>query len=453
MTPNKNKTPIAQRIATIRQKVMDAFAYCYTGVWRDNNKNWKVGFVKTISLSVRSFLSADLQSQACALTYRTILAIVPALALLVAIGRGFGLQNLLTDQMFKLFPSQHTAIAAVLKFVDSYLSQASEGIFVGVGIIFLLWTLISLLSNVESTFNHIWQVRKGRSMWRKVTDYLAILLVLPILMICAGGVQVLMSTALKTLLPFEFMGSAISFIIDAAGVVLTWLFFTGAYMLIPNAKVKFLNAFVAGVMVGTAFQLLQWLFLSGQLYVAKYNAIYGSFSFIPLLLLWMQLVWLATLTGALICYASQNIGQFNFSDDIQNISPIYKRQVAVAMMAIITKRFEAEKEPFTSGEIAETYDLPINLVTALALQLRDVGLINFIESKGELMEHPLQPALDISKITVGEIVKRMQEKGSSNFIPNFATRYQSVVATTLSITEDMISKGNQTLVTKLNIDI
>lgn len=447
------KRTLAERISVLRDRIVYFANYCYTGVWREQRNNWKVNTVKTISLTVRSFLDSDLQTQACAMTYRTLLAIVPALAMIFAIGRGFGFQNLLTDQLYKLFPSQHTALEAAMKFVDSYLAQASEGVFVGVGIVFLLWTMISLLGNVETAFNQIWRVRTGRSMWRKATDYLAILLVLPILLICAGGISITMSTTLKTLLPFEFMKPAVTLFFDAMGYLFTWLFFAGAYMLIPNARVKFINAFLAGAVVGTAFQVLQWLFLTGQMYVAKYNAIYGGFSFLPLMLIWLQLVWLFTLIGALICYASQNIEQFSFSDDVDHISTDYRRQVVLTIATIIVKRFAAEKKALTSHELADTYKLPVRLVTETAIKLRDIGIVSFIESPGDLMEHPLQPALDISKITVGEVVKRMITAGASDFIPDFTSRYGAVVKVAQSLETQFIDKANNTRLDTLDVDI
>lgn len=425
--------------------------YASAGVWRDQRRNWKVSLVKTLNLSIRSFLSTDLQGQACALTYRTLLAIVPALALLFAIGRGFGFQDVLKDQLYSYFPSQKSALNAAFNFVDSYLAQASEGVFVGVGIVFLLWTMISLLSNVETSFNQIWRVRQGRTMMRKITDYLAILLVLPVLMICGSGLSLLMSTTLIDLLPFAWSGTAITMLLDCASYVITWLFFAGAYKLIPNAKVKPLNALMAGVVVGTAFQILQWLFLSGQLYVAKYNAIYGSFSFLPLMLIWMQLVWLITLIGGLLCFASQNIGQFNFGDDVDNISLVYRRSVVLAITAIICKRFVQQKTPLNSSQIAETYNLPAKLVTQIVLELKKVKLISFIAAPGELLEHPLQPAVEVSGLTVGEVIKRLQTDGDSDFIPDFDSDYASVVKESNAITDAMIKVANETAIISLNV--
>ncbi len=457
MSDNPNPLHKTSKIsAWISHKTDRALAfwhYASNGVWRDTRSNWRINLLKTLNITVRSFLDTDLQSQACALTYRTVLAIVPALALVFAICRGFGFQNLLQDQLYSLIPSQHQAMEMALKFVDSYLSQASEGIFVGVGILFLLWTLISLLGSVEDSFNQIWRVREGRTIWRKVTDYLAIFLILPVLMICAGGITILMSSTLQKIAIFNFMGPMVRLLIDALGLILTWLFFAGAYMLIPNAKVKFVNAFVAGAMVGMAFHVIQWLFMTGQMYVTKYNAIYGSFSFLPLVLIWLQLSWLTTLIGSLVCYASQNIGQFAFFENVENISQAYRRRVTVAVMTLIAKRFEMGRKPLTIAGISKGYDLPENLVRIIAIRLHDIGLVAFEEAEGDLGYHPLLPALDINKITVGETLKRLDQYGDSDFIPDFDDKYGQINKILASVEEAMTNSSDNILLTKIDIDI
>ena len=270
---------------------------------------------------------------------------MPALALLFAIGRGFGFQNLLQTQLFSSFPAQAEALKTAFTFVDSYLAQSSEGIFVGIGIVFLLWTLISLISSVEDSFNRIWGIEHGRSFWRKITDYTAICLILPVLMICSSGITLLMSTTIQKVLPFDFLSPLVSTLLDFSSVILVWFFFAGSYMLIPNTKVKFKNALIAGIIAGTSFVILQWLFLSGQIYVTRYNAIYGSFSFLPLLLIWLQLVWLITLSGAVYCYSSQNIFQFSFSNEIEKISEDYRWRILLAVTTIIIRRFVKGMKP------------------------------------------------------------------------------------------------------------
>lgn len=440
------------KMTRIKNRVLTLWEYCSAGVWNDTRNTWKVNTIKTINLSVRSFLDRDLQSQACALTYRTLLAIVPALALLFAIGRGFGFQNMIESQIESYLPSQRVALQAAFGFVDSYLAQASEGLFVGVGIVFLLWTLISLLSSVEDSFNSIWQVPNGRSFWRKITDYLAIFIVLPVLMICSSGLTLLMSTSLSTFLPGDFAEPATALILDIVSILLTWAFFAGSYILIPNTKVKPLNALIAGIMVGTGFQVLQWLFVSGQLYVAKYNAIYGSFSFLPLMLLWLQLTWLITLIGGVLCYASQNIGEFNFGDNIKNISYDYRRQVVIVVMAIIARRFSQSKPSLTIDELSSRYDLPVNLVTMIVLRLRDIGLVNFVETPDhDISKHPVQPSIDVSTLSVGEVIRRLQESGDKDFIPHFQSNYAAIIEVSRKITGAMVREADNIPITSLHI--
>lgn len=401
--------------------------YVTNGVWNDSRSDLKVSIVKIINLTVRSFLDGGLQAKACALTYHTVLAIVPALALFCAIGRGFGLQNFLEEQLILKVPSQAQIIEEAFVFVDSYLDQASGGIFIGIGIVFLLWTLISLLRNIEKTFNKIWQAPENRSFLRMTADYLSILIIIPILLVCTSGISIFMSTSLSKLLPFEITKPAIEILIDALGVLLSWLLFVATYIFIPNTKVKFKNAIVPGIIVGTACQVLQWLFLSGQLYVSKYNAIYGSFSLIPLLLIWIQLIWLFTLIGGVLCYAIQNIENYNYGSNIKNISMSYRCQVTIAIMSIIAQRFKSSLPALTPIELAQHHHIPINLVTPVLQRLCKMGLVTFVDTPDkEQNDRPVQPAGDVNSITVADMMNRMMKFGSTDFIPGFYDEYPQI---------------------------
>lgn len=443
----------ASRMERIRAWCVDRWDYCSRGVWGDTRTSFKVKLIKTLNLSVQSFLSADLQTTACALTYRMLLAIVPALALLFAIGRGFGFQNILTTQLFGYFPSQQKALEAAFRFVDAYLAQASEGIFVGVGILFLLWTLISLVSSVEDAFNKIWGVKYGRSLWRKITDYTAIFLILPVLMICSSGLSIFMSTTLQEAVPLKFMSPAISVILDCATIVLTWLFFTGVYMLIPNTTVKFKNALMSGILAGVAFQVLQWLFVTGQLYVSKYNAIYGGFAFLPLLLIWMQLVWVICLSGAVLCYSSQNIFRFSFTSEVTDISALYRRKITLAIMAVVAKRFKMGLQPLRGADFVADYNIPTRLVEEIVAELAEAGLLSRVVTGNNENNYALQPATDITGLTVGRVVEAIESHGASDFIPEFATEFGNIDSLADNITDAMVDRGNYTPIADIEIEI
>lgn len=448
-TKKSRLTRIIDFFRLLPQRSRVIWEYCSNGVWNDTRSNWKVDTIKTINLAVKSFMNTKLQNQASSLTYNTLLAVVPALAILFAIGRGFGFQNLLTSQLFNSLPSQKKALETAIGFVDQYLAQASQGIFVGVGLVVLLWTLISLMSNIESTFNLIWGVSSDRSMMRKVIDYTAILFLLPILMICSSGLSLVMSATMLDNTIFKIFSPALKIVLDFAPFLLCWLSFTGMYMLFPNTKVKFKYALLSGILAGTGFQILQYLFVSGQLYVSKYNAIYGSFAFLPLLLLWMQLTWTITLSGVVLCYSSQNIFQFSFNNDINAISADYKRKISMVIMAIVAQRFEKQYPPLRISDFAGLYHMPARLVSDVVNELVQAGLLSEVYLGKNNEELAYQPAIDIHLLSLGFVMKKIDTAGATQFIPKFNEEF----APLLKIVDEISKKAIQEKSDILLIDI
>ena len=163
MVQRKNKPSFFARASLLIKRL---WQFVSVDIWHVTEYKLHIHILKTLNLSVRCFLNEKLQEKASALTFSTILAIVPALAMLFAICKGFGFQHIIQSQLFDYFPAQRNALEYMLGFVDQYLDQMKGGVFVGIGLCFLLWTLISLLSNIEKAFNDIWQVQGGRSFYR-----------------------------------------------------------------------------------------------------------------------------------------------------------------------------------------------------------------------------------------------------------------------------------------------
>lgn len=434
-------------ITKIKDKSIAIWEYVWNDVWSDTRDDWRIKLIKTLNLSIKSFLDSDLQSRAAALTYRTILALVPALAILFAIGRGFGFQNLLQTQLFSYLPVQKDALDTVFGFVDSYLAHSSEGIFVGIGVAMLLWTMISLMNNIENSFNSIWGIKHGRSIWRKITDYTAMLLILPVLMICSSGLSIFVSSTLQNIFDFEFMSPIITFSLRCASFLFTWLFFTAMFILIPNTKVKFKNALIAGIFTGTGFLILQWLFVSGQMSVSKYNAIYGSFSLLPLLLIWMQFTWVIILSGIAICYSSQSIYRFEFSNKINDISDDYRTKITLAIMCVITKHFDKGNKAITLDELTENYDFPPRIAIDIIEKLIDARLIVKVINDDAENEPGLQPALNINRLSVAHVLSVLKNNGETGFVPNFNENFNNINITIDNI-ERLISTDAQSILIK-----
>ena len=273
-------------------------------IWRysandpDRKKSKIYTLLRVIMLAVKRYKADNLQRSASALTYSTFLSVIPLLAVLLAIAKGFGFQNIVESQLFLYFPGQREVVARAFTFVDSYMKHTQDGIFLGVGLFLLFYTVFNLIAQIENTFNSIWQVSKSRSLLRRFTDYFSAFLLIPFFLICSAGASIGVATMMDTLKEYELIGNVAQKFILLTPVLINVLVFTALYMFIPNTKVKFKNAIYGGLFAAIGFQLFQYLYINGQIWVSRYNAIYGSLAFLPLLLLWMQLSWFICLVGA-----------------------------------------------------------------------------------------------------------------------------------------------------------
>lgn len=438
---------LAQRINQLYDKSLRFASYCWKGVWRDPSSSMKVRIIKTVNLCVRTFMDTDLQIRASSLVYSTLLAIVPAFALLLAIGRGFNLQNLLTQEIFRFFPSQGNAVQAALGFVDNYLKQASQGVFVGIGIVFLLWTLISLLSDIEKAFDKLWGIKVGRSFYRKITDYTAILLLIPVMMVCSGGINVFMATAMDTVFGHTLLSPVVNIVLDCAPFLLSCLAFALSFLIVPNTHVRIKYALISGFICGIAFQLVQTLFINGQIYVAKYNAIYGSFAFLPLLLIWLQISWLIVLFGCALTYSMQNVFHLNFTEDSEDTSPDYRRKITIVVAAIIATRFKKGEKPITLDEMSVQYGLPIRMITRVAQVLKACDIIYYVVVKGDI--YALAPAVDLSTFTLGDLIEKVDAYGETDYVYGLEKRYSAVVEVVDRINQADIKAASNILLADL----
>jgi len=407
------------------ERIKKAVEYSWTGVWHDNSKALKVKVIKTVNLSIRSFMDRDLQQISMSLTYRTILALVPALAMIFAICRGFGFQNLLTNSLNRFIPGQKHLVEMSLNFVDSYLKQASQGLFVGIGLVMLLWTVISLLSSIEDAFNSIWDIRQSRSIYQKATDYIAICLVIPILIVCSSGVSIFMST-ISDSLNLPFLTPFVDIVLEFSPLLLYAIAFTLSFMLIPNTKVDFKYAAISGAICSIMFTILQYLFISGQVYVSNYNAIYGTFSFLPIILVWLQFSWVILLFGCVLTYSLQNVFSLNFLTNTNTVSPDYARQIVAVISAKIVQKSIKGENPPSATSIARDTELPAKLVNEMITSLHKAKLVYIVKNSDT--DTGIAPTPEMTELTLTELYRKLSNLGDSDFIPGFAHRYKDLIS-------------------------
>lgn len=416
----------------IKKFIKDSKSFLNEEIWRVTEeeisglKYYLYNILKVIVLSIQRFMRDRIVNKAAALTYSTLLSIVPILALVFAIARGFDFSALMEMQFRKGFEGQGEAVDTLMNLINSYLAHAKSGIFIGVGLLMLLWTVITLTGNIERVFNQIWQVKKPRSVFRKITDYFSIFFLLPILIVISGGLSVFMTTMVKNMEDFVLMAPFLKFLIRMIPFTLTALMFVGLYIFMPNTKVKLRYAFIPGIIAGIAFQTLQYFYINSQIWVSSYNAIYGSFAAIPMFLLWTQISWCICLYGAELTYANQNIRNFNFEKDIRNISRRYHDFLCILVMSLICKRFEKGERPYyTAEELARQNKVPIRMINEILYELQDLRLIYSV-SEDEKSDVPVYlPAEDINHLDVKEVLSRIDTAGSEDFKIDHINQFNS----------------------------
>jgi len=392
-------------------------------IWRitetelTRTRRFSYRLIKTLYLAVRGFIVDDLNVKASALTYSILFAIIPLFALIIAIGKGFGVEKLIENSLQDTFIGQANMIPTVMGFVERYLETTQAGLFIGIGLAILFWSVMNFFMQVESAFNSIWQVKKSRSIIRQFTTYFSAILIIPLLIVLSSGISIFINTTLSQTFLFQVLSPVLRFGVKFAPFFINWIVFTIMYLVIPNTRVRFFNAMIAGIVAGTAFQVFQMLYINGQVYLSRYNVIYGSFAAVPLLLLWLQISCLIILLGAEISYASQNIKNFEYEVDTNNISTRYKNFLTLFITYIVVKQFEAQKPPLSSEQIATNYKLPIRLVNQLLTKLVDVGvLIEVFSDISKLKTY--QPAIDIHQLTVNLMFSKIEMHGSELFLTN-----------------------------------
>lgn len=392
-------------------------------LWRVTHDDVKTGkrvlynILRTIILSVRGFIDKDLNIRANGLTYSLMFAIVPILAMVLAIAKGFGFENMIESKLNDSFLGEMNMVPTIMGFVERYLDTTQGGIFIGVGLLILIWAVYLFFRNVEMTFNGIWNVRQSRSVGRQLTNYIFILFMIPILIVVSSGLTVFLNSTASWLAEFESMRYFNRFFVKVAPFIVAWFIFTWMYCVIPNTKVKFLSGFIPGVICGTLFQLLQMLSVYIIMFLGRTSVVYGAFASIPILLMWLQWSCLLMLTGAEMSYAIQNKEEFEYESDMLTMSRRYKDYIMLYLLMIIVRRFENEELPLTAHELAYEHHLPTRLVTRLLSRLEDTGIVREVYVEGK-EERTFQPALDIHKISVGMVIDRIEGQGSELFLRN-----------------------------------
>jgi len=414
---------------------------------------WKVFLfrqLRIIVLAARGFSKDKVQLRASALTFYSLLSIIPVAAIAFAIAKGFGLDKNLEKIILDNFDMYQDMLIPILTKARSAIEDTRGGYMAGVGVIILFWSVMSLLEHIESSFNHIWQIRSSRPWYRKFTDYLTIMLIAPVFIVLSSSITIFIGTALPEFMSrapiLEFFKPIISFLVRFAPFFITWLTLTILYIIMPNAKVKFVPALISGIVAGTALQILQWLYIDLQFGIAKLSAIYGSFAAVPLFILWLQSSWLIVLLGAELSFANQNVSQYEFESESLNISNFQKRALVLMILQMIIRNFVVGEKPISAETIANTLRIPVRLARDILQDLSNVNLVSIIH-ENEKKERLYQPALDVNKLTVSYVFSRLDKNGTEQIMVTKNKDYDKVILM-LDKFDRLVAKSNSNVLIK-----
>ena len=310
--------------------------------------------------------------------------------------------------------------------------------------------MLNLIINIENNFNRIWEIKKSRTIYRKITDYFSLLLIIPILLILSSGASIYMTTTVKELPDFIILSDILKVLIKMIPYVLTWIMFTGLYMFMPNTKVRFRNALIAGIIAGSAYQIFQYMYINGQIYVSKYNAIYGSFAALPLLLLWLQISWTICLIGVEITYLGQNVKNFDYERDTNNISRRFRDFICILFMSLIVRRFMEGGKQMTASELSEETKTPTRLTHQILNLLQHLELIHAAENEGEdKTENVFMPSVPTESLSVGLVLERINNDGSEDFKIDRDEKFSDEWKTLINVQDIYYDNCNKILIKDL----
>lgn len=371
--------------------------------------------LRVVVMSINGFRENRCRLWASALTFYSIFALVPITAMAFGIAKGFGMDSKLRTTLYDKFVDNPEILDRIFEYSDSMLEHTRGGMIAGIGVILLCWTVIKMLGNIEAAFNIIWGVPNQRPLSRKFSDYLSMALICPVLMISAGSVTTLaqkyLSHASTSVLPEMLSGPLVDISARLFPFVMLWVLFPIVYSFMPNTKVRLRSAIIAGILIGTAFQLLQTGYLSAQFFLSKYNTIYGSFSALPLFLIWLQLSWLLILFGAEVSCSIQTVADHEFEPLARKLSPLARIRLTLAIATTIAKDFSQHEGSKNGEELALATNIPFRLVQDSLSRMTSAKLIVCSQEDGGYY-----PALPLNNFTAMAVINQLGVSGK-NYTP------------------------------------
>lgn len=382
-------------------------------------KSFGMGFIRIFLMAAGNFRKNDCPRNATVLTYYSVLNVVPLLAVVFAVAKGFGLEKLVVRQIFRLAKDANWQAEVTGKVIDlsrSLFAQAKGEVIVGVALVVILWTVYSILDKMEDSFNTIWEVGQPRPIIRRLINYMSVLILGPVLLALWSSVNVLIVSEVRGVMnDITLLGPtsiAIFILMKMLPFISIWLLLMILYVIMPNTKVSVKASIFAAILAGSLIQVFQWVYITFQIGVSTKSAIYGSFAAIPLFLAWLQVSWMIVLFGAQVASACEHYETYGLHPDYSRIGVAGRRLFMLKIFHLLVKRFEAGQRPLTVYGIGSTLKIPARLVQQILSDLAGVGLVVEV-ARGDKRGLSYQPARAVEGMTIKMILDAYEKQGDN----------------------------------------
>ena len=360
---------------------------------------WTVRPLKLIIYTLEGLMAHGTMDMGAALTFYTLMSIVPVLALVFAVVKGFGLVESLVENLYSLLPQMPEVVDYMVDFANKALARTQGGVVATVSLLTLFWAVIRMFESIEANFNKIWEVKSTRTLVRKYCDYITVIIIAPLRWIIATSVG---SYALDML---GAQGSVwLQLASKALSLVVVWAMFAFVYLVLPNTKVRLRSAVMAGVMAGSCFFVFQALYVYLLKWMTSYSAIYGSFAALPLFLLWMQNSWSNLLIGCELSFALQNEKRFDEERQLPATSHDDDSKLMVAITAFVARSFHQGEGAVPMIAIREGLGLPTRIASKLVARLVAADVLNEVRCDEVEYDVAYAPARDVTALRVCDVL-------------------------------------------------
>jgi membrane protein len=365
-------------------------------------------FLRAFFLTIKGFVKIKGAQVASSLTYYSLLAMVPLLALSFEIAEKLKITELLQKGLSYRLERQQAIFSQIMSFINNMLSSAKGSIIAAIGMSILFLSTIRLLSIIDNFFDALWKIKHKRKFFNKILIFILLILSIPFFLIVSGVIKMIVIQKLHYVLVFHPLFYILHYTLQVLPYFLICIWLSVIYFLMPQQrKIKLYVAVISGFIAGSVYELVQWVYVYFQIGFTNYSTIYSSFASLTLFLIWIQLSWIIFILGARLSYSLQHLEECEYENLSLNAS--YRYQMLLTLYAI--NKSTASGGRLSSDFMYKELNIPPALTDIILERLHSSKIFKvYRDSKGMFYK----PEFDLDKITIKELVDKIEQAGINN---------------------------------------